>query len=253
MHRFNGYDIELTQGDSLFFKVNLDGRTLPEGSVGYFTVKKTPKSDEIIIQKKLDASDGVLDIRLTSEDTYIPVRTYYWDVRVLIPLEEGGYEVETPMEYASFTILDAIGYPGDAEQPPGMDADLPVLSMLISETKDLLKNVQTALESGDFIGPKGDSGVYVGSEEPTDESVNVWIDPKGEAQSITGMLGYTPANAETVSELSAEIAGKIVVRSEPPEDTSVLWVDPSDDSGDDFQEVVDAVIAALPVYNGEVV
>lgn len=141
MHLFNGYDIELTRGDSLFFKIYLDGRTLPEGSVGYFTVKKTPKSDEIIIQKKLDASDGVLDIRLTSEDTYIPVRTYYWDVRVLIPLADGGYEVETPMEYAAFTILDAIGYPGDAGQTPGTDADLPVLSLLIEEARSLIEKL----------------------------------------------------------------------------------------------------------------
>lgn len=160
MHLFNGYDIELTRGDSLFFKINLDGRTLPEGSVGYFTVKKTPKSDEIIIQKKLDASDGVLDIRLTSEDTYIPVRTYYWDVRVLIPLADGGYEVETPMEYAAFTILDAIGYPGDAGQNPGTDADLPVLSLLIEEARSLIEKLKN----------------FEISDEQIDQSVREYID-----------------------------------------------------------------------------
>ncbi len=146
MHLFKGNDIELTRGDTLFFKINLDGRTLPEGSVGYFTVKPSAKAEEAVIYKKLDASDGVLDIRLTSEDTDIAPRTYYWDVRVLIPLEDGGYEVETPMEYASLTILDAIGVPGDAGQPPGMDSDLPVLSVLIEEARELIGQIESLPE-----------------------------------------------------------------------------------------------------------
>lgn len=173
MHRFNGYDIELTQGDSLFFKINLDGRTLPEGSVGYFTVKKTPKSDEIIIQKKLDASDGVLDIRLMSEDTDLPVRTYYWDVRVLIPLEDGGYEVETPMEYAAFTIMDAVGPSGDNGEPPGMDADLPVLSVLIGEARALIETL---------------SGFQI-PDEQIDQSVREYIESGKVAPAIIAESG----------------------------------------------------------------
>ena len=145
MHLFNGYDIELTKGDSLFFKINLDGRKLPEGSVGYFTVKSNTRASEAVIRKKMDASDGVLDIRLTSEDTDIPVRTYVWDVRVLIPLEEGGYEVETPMEYATLTILDAIGSPGDDGEPPGMDADLPILSLLVAEAREAIDKMNAGV------------------------------------------------------------------------------------------------------------
>lgn len=145
MHLFNGYDIELTKGDSLFFKINLDGRKLPEGSVGYFTVKSNTRASENVIRKKMDASDGVLDIRLTSEDTDIPVRTYVWDVRVLIPLEEGGYEVETPMEYATLTILDAIGAPGDDGEPPGMDADLPILSLLVAEAREAIDKLNAGV------------------------------------------------------------------------------------------------------------
>ena len=147
MHRFNGYDIELTRGNTLFFKIDLTGRALPEGSVAYFTVKSNPKAEETVIYKKLDASDGVLDIKLYSEDTDLPVRTYYWDVCVLIPLEAGGYEVETPMEYASFTIVDAISDPGDAGQPPGTDADLPVLSLLIKETRELNQETRKLIEA----------------------------------------------------------------------------------------------------------
>lgn len=187
MHRFNGYDIELTRGDSLFFKITLDGRTLPEGSVGYFTVKKTPKSDEIIIQKRLDASDGVLDIRLTSEDTYIPVRTYYWDVRVLIPLADGGYEVETPMEYAAFTILDAIGYPGDAGQTPGTDADVPVLSLLIEEARSLIEELKNFKLPADQIDQSVQEYIDKGYFAPA-----VMLESAGD--SVSGAAGRNAAS-----------------------------------------------------------
>lgn len=175
MHLFNGYDIELTKGDSLFFKINLDGRNLPEGSVGYFTVKSNTRASENVIRKKMDASDGVLDIRLTSEDTDIPVRTYVWDVRVLIPLEEGGYEVETPMEYATLTILDAIGAPGDDGEPPGMDADLPILSLLVAEAREAIDNLNA----------------YVSADR------------------IVEVLGYTPAPIVVVSNDGAAITDAI--------------------------------------------
>lgn len=31
-----------------------------------------------------------------------------------------------------------------------------------------------------FTIPRGDNGVYVGTDEPTDDEVNVWIDPTGD-------------------------------------------------------------------------
>lgn len=44
------------------------------------------------------------------------------------------------------------------------------------------KAVGQAIENIELTpGPKGDSGVYVGISAPTDESVNVWVNPNGEA------------------------------------------------------------------------
>lgn len=199
MHLFNGYDIELTKGDSLFFKINLDGRKLPEGSVGYFTVKSNTRASEAVIRKKMDASDGVLDIRLTSEDTDIPVRTYVWDVRVLIPLEEGGYEVETPMEYATLTILDAIGVPGDDGEPPGMDADLPILSLLVAEAREAIDKMNAGVS----------------------------------AERIVEVLGYAPAPIVTVSNDGAAItdamggkAKSVVATLNPKLDNGTLAPNP---------------------------
>ena len=104
MHRFNGYDIELTAGDSLFFNLYLAGRALPEGAKAVFTVKRNPKDDEAVIEKELQIQGGKAYVQLFSEDTDLAARTYYWDLRVIF-----GDEVETPMEYAAFTILQPVG------------------------------------------------------------------------------------------------------------------------------------------------
>ena len=113
MVEINGYDIELTRGDSLFLRVNLSGRDLPEGTDAVFTVKKSVRSDEVILRKRFDAADEVVAIQLTSRETRLDPGVYVWDVRLQIPQEDGGFEVYTPMEYAAFVIVPAVG--GGAE------------------------------------------------------------------------------------------------------------------------------------------
>lgn len=109
MHRFDGNDIELTAGDSLFFNISLEGRVLPEGATALFTVKRSPKDEEPVIEKNIEISDGQAYIQLFSEDTAeLAARTYYWDLRIEFT-GEAGAEVETPMEYAAFTILQPVG------------------------------------------------------------------------------------------------------------------------------------------------
>lgn len=108
MHRFDGYDIELTSGDSLFFTISLDGRVLPEGATALFTVKRNPKDEEALIEKTIPVVDGKVAIQLFSHETELAARTYYWDLRVQFTSEEGD-EVETPMEYAAFTIIQPVG------------------------------------------------------------------------------------------------------------------------------------------------
>lgn len=142
MHRFNGYDIELTRGDSLLFRINLSGRDLPEGSVGLFTVKAHPRDEHALIHKRVDASGELLSISLSPKETNLQPRTYFWDVRILIPQEQGGYELETPMEYAAFTILDAIGRDFGVADDPGMDENLPVLQVLIEQARQAIQEIQ---------------------------------------------------------------------------------------------------------------
>lgn len=110
MYRFEGKDIELTRGDSVQFKVTVTGRELPEGSTAVFSVKKRVSDADCVIEKKIAlASDGVALVGLSHEDTDIAPGMYWWDMRVLLPLGDGSFEVRTPMEYASFIIMEVIG------------------------------------------------------------------------------------------------------------------------------------------------
>ena len=109
MRRFNGLDIEVTQGDTLAFRVNLTGRELPPDTVGLFTIKQRPKDEEVVVEKRVPIENGAVNIHLSSADTDIQAKTYYWDLRIMMPIGDGTYTVVTPMEYAAFTTLEAIG------------------------------------------------------------------------------------------------------------------------------------------------
>ena len=110
MYRFDGLNMELTRGDSLQFKVNIQGRDLPEKTLAVFSVKKRAGAKEAMIEKRIEVgAGGVVLVGLSHEDTDLAPRTSWWDLRVLIPLGDGTYEVRTPMEYAAFNILGVIG------------------------------------------------------------------------------------------------------------------------------------------------
>lgn len=111
MRKFDGLDIELTRGDTLSFRVVFKGRVLPDTAIALFTIKKRPKDDEpAIVEKRLSIKGNKSTVLLTSEDTEkVKPRLYYWDIRVLIPGDDGAYEVRTPMSYATFMLLEVVG------------------------------------------------------------------------------------------------------------------------------------------------
>lgn len=56
----------------------------------------------------------------------------------------------------------------------------------MSELKGILTERETligtlSLGADYFKGDRGESGVYVGEEQPTDEEITIWIEPDGEA------------------------------------------------------------------------
>lgn len=101
-----------------------------------------------------------------------------------------------------------------------------------------------------FDGAPGSSGVYLGKEAPTDESVNVWIDPEGGAYypiatretlggvkvgdgltvDETGVLGVKPEGEwELIEEITLEDATQSMVRNVCPDGTpywfEAIWVE----------------------------
>lgn len=108
MYRFEELDIEVTGGDSLLFTVQFRGRALPVGSVAVFTVKKRPRAKEAVIEKRYEVADNRVLVALEPADTALAPGTYWWDMRVLTPVGD-GMEVRTPMAYAVFEVLEAVG------------------------------------------------------------------------------------------------------------------------------------------------
>lgn len=105
----DGKDIQLTRGDSFVFTMNFTGRILPVTSQAVFTLKKRIRDEAALIEKKVPVSENAAVICLKPEDTAdLAAGTYFWDMRLLIPGQDGT-EVRTPMEYASFQLLEVIG------------------------------------------------------------------------------------------------------------------------------------------------
>lgn len=143
MYRINGYDVEITRGDSLTLRVLFSGRDLPEGTDAVFTLKSRPRDSAHLLQKRFDASDGQAVLTLAPQETDLPPRTYYWDLRLQIPQDAGGYEVYTPMEYAAFTVLQAIGTDMGGGSP-SLNPDLPVLQVVLTQARDVLTRAEAA-------------------------------------------------------------------------------------------------------------
>ena len=107
MYRLDGHNIELTRGDSLLLLITLPGRELPQGTLAVFTVKTHPRSETAILTKALPVENGRVELELGAQETDLPARLDYWDLRLMIPGVET--EILTPMDYAALTILEVIG------------------------------------------------------------------------------------------------------------------------------------------------
>lgn len=111
MFRIDRHGIEMTRGDSARVLIRVKGRELPEGTQAVFTVKDTPwEPCSPVIEKVLDVVDDAVSLVLEPADTEtLHPGHYVWDLRLKEPRDDGGQEVLTPMEYAAFKIVEAIG------------------------------------------------------------------------------------------------------------------------------------------------
>jgi hypothetical protein len=70
-------------------------------------------------------------------------------------------------------------------------AEFGALGELVKATNDLINDVNFKLASGAFVGATGSSGVYVGTEEPTDPDITVWINPEEETIPMSASITET--------------------------------------------------------------
>lgn len=131
-------------------------------------------------------------------------------------LDENGLKIlwnqismhDYPNNAALTSVINAI----DANKAD--KADIPRIDTTLSAAGAAAdaKAVGEAIENIELTpGPKGDSGVYVGTYMPTDESVNVWINPNGESIDVplsggnTSICNFTITTEQDVNAITVEL------------------------------------------------
>lgn len=110
MLRIERNGLAITRGDSFRLMIRLGGRELAEGTQALFTVKDTPwEPCAPVIEKLIDVMDHSVSVVLAPEETDITPGHYVWDLRIKEPTSDGRTEVITPMEYAAFHVMEAVG------------------------------------------------------------------------------------------------------------------------------------------------
>lgn len=89
------------------FVVSIGNYLLADGDKVYFTVNSELEKPEPLIQKVVDTFvDNKAIIRLTTDDTDIPVGNYYYDVEV----NTADGRVDTIMGPAKFKVMGGVKY-----------------------------------------------------------------------------------------------------------------------------------------------
>lgn len=79
-----------------------------------------------------------------------------------------------------------------------------------------------------LVLPQGDTGVYVGTEEPTNNNVNVWINPEGAETTEIATKDYVDeviANLEPSIDAVNDKLNKLKMYSTEEIDTGKTWID----------------------------
>lgn len=95
----------IVQGDTAIFTVNVDNYVFNKHDVAYFTIKKSIKDNEVVIQKRItEFKDNSFKVFLDSKDTNVPVDVYLYDIQ--LSLSDG--RVDTIILPTKFTVIGGI-------------------------------------------------------------------------------------------------------------------------------------------------
>lgn len=109
MLKISGNGIRLSRGDSARFTIRLTGREVPDGTKTLFTVKQRAWAHAMpVIEMEIPVIGNAVYVILPPDMTNVNSGDYLWDLRVFVDTEE-GLDVLTPMEYATFHVVEASG------------------------------------------------------------------------------------------------------------------------------------------------
>ena len=97
--------LETYRGDTGILNVNVSGYNFVEGDIVYFTVKKSIKDKEHVIQKVVtEFNENTAKFKLSKEDTNIKAGNYIYDIQV--SLQDG--RVDTIVLPSKFEVLEGV-------------------------------------------------------------------------------------------------------------------------------------------------
>lgn len=99
--------ISMIAKDTGDFVIGVDNYLLDEGDVVFFTVNSGLELEQPLISKEIRAfTDNKAVVRLTSQDTDLPVGNYYYDVQI----NTADGRVDTVLGPAKFKIMGGVKY-----------------------------------------------------------------------------------------------------------------------------------------------
>lgn len=99
--------ISMVAKDTGDFVISLDNYLLAEGDTVYFTVNKELEKENPLISKAItEFSNNKAVVRLTSQDTDLPLDTYWYDIQV----NTADGRVDTVLGPAKFKITGGVRF-----------------------------------------------------------------------------------------------------------------------------------------------
>lgn len=99
--------ISMIAKDTGDFVVSLDNYLLDDGDIVYFTVNNGLEKENPLISKEvIEFPNNKATIRLTTEDTNLPLGTYYYDIQV----NTADGRVDTVLGPAKFKIMGGVKF-----------------------------------------------------------------------------------------------------------------------------------------------
>lgn len=107
MIKVEGLEITVSRGDTGTLEINFDSCGDPLiNTTALISIQKVKGEPNRIWEKRVEIDDNHCVLDLAHEDTNLPCRDYWWDIRLL---SNGDSDIMTPFEPQKFKIVEVVG------------------------------------------------------------------------------------------------------------------------------------------------